>query len=133
VFERTTIPNPEPCDILDLFSLVLHEAKHGVLRMKRGNFNGHTPTLFPNVHPPEKSGYLVAEKDIWNGVIPRWFSPIQKKEARFLATEIIHAFHQLGNLMITNEVKDRILTVVGARSPTITDGAVDINAEPIFE
>jgi hypothetical protein len=131
IFDRCTVPFPSSVHILDLFTLILHEAKHGILRMDMNNFNVHTPDLLLAENPLE-SGYLT-EKKIWNGVIPRWFNPKSFSDAEIIANKIIEGFHKSQNLVIDDSMKQRIIKKIGNRLPINPEGSVDISRFIIYE
>jgi hypothetical protein len=109
--------------VLDVFTLIVREAKHGVLRMEKNNFNSSAPALYPQADPPE-SGYLI-EKEIWNGLIPKW-NDADSQEGAELAKQILDDFASTGDLVISDVIRDRIRAEVGDREYPVTEGTVDM-------
>jgi hypothetical protein len=105
---------------MNLLSLILHEAKHGDLRLLKKDFNFHSPSLFPNNISAAEAGKMI-ERTMWNA---KWSYPVSPSDAEIVAGDLLNRFHMTNDFSVKVEDKLQIEQWVSER-PEMGSGGVD--------
>jgi hypothetical protein len=113
VINYSVFHNIDPdCGILDMFTLILRESKHGDQRYHEEDYNNRTSQVMDD--PSAQAGQMM-EKLIWGGILPKWFRPVEFHYAIHVAKLIITNFEASGNLVFDQEMIILIKSFVGER------------------
>ena len=129
--ERTaSVPADSACQLLDTFTLIAHESKHGDLRTDLSDLNAHTSDALQQQYA--EAGRLV-ELSMWSGIWPQWYSPNYTEEAEFFAEQLLASVEDDLEFRLSEDDVDKLKSYVGDRYNAQGMGGVDIAELEVYD